>query len=69
MNEILNHFGAVEVLLRRRRKVLESFDGCGRTDAIFVENNRLFNKAIIDEMRKLVEAYDRESNDGGKKHE
>lgn len=69
MNKILNHFGDVEMLLRRRRKVLEGFDGCGRTDAIFVESNRLFNKAIIDEMRKLVEAYDRESNDGGKKHE
>ena len=69
MNEILNHFAAVEVLLRRRRKVLESFDGCGRTDAILAETNRLFHKAIIDEMRKHVDAYDRESNDGGKKHE
>lgn len=60
MNEILNHFAAVELLLRRRRKVLENFDGCGLKDAILAETNRLFHKAIIDEMRKHVDAYDRE---------
>ena len=60
MHEILNHFVAVEVLLRRRRKVLENFGDSTPSDAIFVENNRLFNKAIIDEMRKLVDAYDHE---------
>ena len=60
MNEILNHFGALEILLRRRHKVLEGFDGCARNDAILTATNRLFRKAIVEELRKHVDAYDRE---------
>ena len=60
MNEILNYFGEVEVLLERRREVLAGFDGCARNDAILAATNRLFRKAIVEEMRKHVDAYDRE---------
>lgn len=58
MNRILNHFGAVEVLLNRRRELLADFDGCAPNDAILVTTNRLFHKATIEEMRGIVDAYD-----------
>ena len=63
MNEILNYFGKVEVLLERRRKVLAGFDGCPKNELygrLQGETNFVFYKAIIEEMRKLVAAYDRE---------
>ena len=63
MNDIPNHFGHIEVLLERRRKVLAGFENCAPNELygrLQGEVNFVFYKAIIEEMRKLVAAYDAE---------
>ena len=65
MNEIPNHFKRVEQLLRYRREALAPFDSMARDETTFAlqcSTNLLFYKAIIEEMRKLVDAYDAEFN-------
>lgn len=67
MNEIPNQFGHIEILLERRRKVLAGFDGCPRNELygrLQGEANFIFYKAIVEEMRKFVAAYDREFKEG-----
>ena len=64
-NEIPNHFKRVEDLLERRRKVLAGFDGCPQNEIygrLQGEANFIFYKAIVAEMRSIVEAYDYEFN-------
>lgn len=62
-NEIPNHFKRVEDLLRYRQRVLSSFNELPRgevTSHICASTNVLFYKAIVKEMRSIVEAYDYE---------
>ena len=58
---IPNHFERVENLLRDRRQVLASFDNGARSSITYhiqSQTNLLFYKAIVEEMRNIVESYD-----------
>ena len=69
MNDIPNHFQRAEQLLRYRREALKPFDSMARDETTFDlqrQTNLLFYKAIIEEMRKLVDAHDAEfKSEGG----
>ncbi|MBR3050068.1 MAG: hypothetical protein IKG61_01280 [Selenomonadaceae bacterium] len=58
---IPNHFERVENLLRDRRQILASFDNGARSPITYhiqSQTNLLFYKAIVAEMRNIVESYD-----------
>ena len=63
MNSIQNQFKRIEQLLQYRRRVLELLNQLARDKVIYEiqhGTNLLFYKAIVEEMRNIVAAYDAE---------